>query len=47
VLAELAKRMGIKASEIIKNLMGMGVMATVNQTIDFDTATHCGRRVRL
>jgi translation initiation factor IF-2 len=38
VLAELAKRMGIKASEIIKNLMGMGVMATVNQTIDFETA---------
>ncbi len=39
VLAELAKRMGIKASEIIKQLMGMGVMATVNQSLDFETAT--------
>ncbi|MCP4669747.1 MAG: translation initiation factor IF-2 [Desulfobacula sp.] len=37
-LAELAKRMGIKANEMIAKLMGMGVMATVNQTIDFDTA---------
>ena len=37
-LAELAKRMGIKANEMIVKLMGMGVMATVNQTIDFDTA---------
>jgi len=38
-LAELAKRMGIKANEMIAKLMTMGVMATVNQTIDFDTAT--------
>ena len=38
VLAELAKRMGIKANEIIAKLMGMGVMATVNQTVDFETA---------
>ncbi len=38
VLADLAKRLGIKANEIIKALMGMGIMATVNQTIDFDTA---------
>jgi len=37
-LSELAKRMGIKANEMIAKLMGMGVMATVNQTIDFDTA---------
>ena len=37
-LAELAKRMGIKANEMIIKLMGMGVMATVNQTIDYDTA---------
>jgi translation initiation factor IF-2 len=37
VLSELAKRMGVKAGEIIKVLMGMGVMATVNQSIDFDT----------
>ncbi|MFO7644367.1 MAG: translation initiation factor IF-2 [Desulfosarcina sp.] len=38
VLSELAKRMGIKASEMIVKLMGMGVMATVNQTIDYETA---------
>ena len=38
VLSDLAKRMGIKAGEMIKTLMGMGVMTTVNQTIDFDTA---------
>ncbi|SDT88871.1 translation initiation factor IF-2 [Desulfobacula phenolica] len=38
-LAELAKRMGIKANEMIAKLMTLGVMATVNQTIDFETAT--------
>ncbi len=38
VLSELAKRMGIKANEMIAKLMGLGVMATVNQTIEFDTA---------
>jgi translation initiation factor IF-2 len=38
VLSDLAKRMGIKAGEMIQTLMSMGVMATVNQTIDFDTA---------
>jgi translation initiation factor IF-2 len=38
VLADLAKRMGIKANEMIKKLMMLGVMVTVNQTIDFDTA---------
>ena len=39
LLADLAKRMGIKAGEMIQVLMSMGVMATVNQTIDFDMAT--------
>ena len=39
VLADLAKRMGIKANEMIKTIMDMGVIATVNQTIDFDTAS--------
>ncbi len=38
VLAELAKRMGIKANEMIQKLMTLGVMVTVNQTIDYDTA---------
>jgi len=37
-LSDLAKRMGIKAGEIIKKLMDLGVMATLNQVIDFDTA---------
>jgi translation initiation factor IF-2 len=39
ILSDLAKRMGIKASDMIAKLFGMGVMVTVNQTIDFDTAT--------
>ncbi len=39
VLSDLAKRMGIKSSEMIKTLMSLGVLATVNQTIDFDTAS--------
>jgi translation initiation factor IF-2 len=38
ILSELAKRMGIKANEIIRKLMMNGVMATVNQVIDFETA---------
>ncbi len=38
ILSDLAKRMGIKANEMIQKLMMLGVMATVNQTIDFDTA---------
>ena len=39
VLSDLAKRMGIKAGEMIARLMVQGVMATVNQTIDFETAS--------
>ena len=38
VLSDLAKRMGIKANEMIAKLMTLGVMATVNQTIDFENA---------
>lgn len=37
-LSDLAKRIGIKAGEMIKKLMALGVMVTVNQAIDFDTA---------
>jgi translation initiation factor IF-2 len=37
-VAELAQRMAVKATEVIKVLMGLGVMATINQTIDQDTA---------
>ncbi|MEA2108993.1 MAG: translation initiation factor IF-2 [Pseudomonadota bacterium] len=36
---ELAKRLGVKSSEIIGKLMELGVMATINQMIDIDTAT--------
>ena len=38
-VGELAQKMAVKASEVIKNLMKMGVMATINQTLDQDTAT--------
>ena len=36
---ELAKQMSLKAAELIKELMKIGVMATINQVIDQDTAT--------
>jgi len=38
-VGELAKKMGIKAGEIIAKLMGLGLLATINQAIDSDTAT--------
>jgi translation initiation factor IF-2 len=38
-VGELANRMAIKANEVIKQMMKMGVMATINQPIDQDTAT--------
>jgi translation initiation factor IF-2 len=37
-VAELAQQMAIKANEVIKVMMNMGVMATINQVIDHDTA---------
>ncbi|HAB00995.1 MAG TPA: translation initiation factor IF-2, partial [Ruminococcaceae bacterium] len=37
-VGELASAMKVTASEVIKKLMGMGVMASVSQTIDYDTA---------
>ncbi len=37
-VAELAQRMAVKANEVIKALMSLGVMATINQSIDQDTA---------
>lgn len=47
---ELANRMAERAVDVIKILMGMGVMATVNQTIDADTAelivSEFGHRLR-
>ena len=38
VVSDLARRMGIKASEVIAQLMALGVMATLNEAIDFETA---------
>jgi translation initiation factor IF-2 len=37
-VGELAQKMAVKATEVIKTLMNMGVMATINQMIDQDTA---------
>jgi len=41
-VADLAHRMGVKSNEIIAKLMGFGVMATLNQALDVDTATLIG-----
>ena len=37
-VGELAQKMAVKATEVIKVMMNMGVMATINQTIEQDTA---------
>ena len=39
-IQELSNRMAIQASMIIKHLLGMGVVATINHTIDADTAEY-------
>jgi translation initiation factor IF-2 len=39
IVSELARKMSVKAAEIIKVLMHMGVMAAINQSLDQDTAT--------
>ncbi len=38
-VSDLAHQMGLKAGEIIKVLFALGVMATINQSLDIDTAT--------
>ncbi len=38
-VAELAQKMSIKAAEVIKEMMKMGSMVTINQVLDQDTAT--------
>lgn len=38
-VAELAQKMAIKATEVIKALMKLGAMATINQVLDQDTAS--------
>lgn len=51
VVSELADKMSVKGVAVIKVLMGMGVMATVNQAIDQETAVlvaeEMGHKVRL
>jgi translation initiation factor IF-2 len=37
-VGELAQKMAVKATEVIKVLMNMGVMASINQIVDQDTA---------
>ena len=38
-VSDLARKMNLKASEVIGKLMGMGMMVTITQSIDADTAT--------
>ncbi|MEE9186311.1 MAG: translation initiation factor IF-2 [Candidatus Binatia bacterium] len=38
-VGDLARNMGVKTGEVIKKLMGLGMMATINQVLDADTAT--------
>ena len=38
-VVDLAKAMGIKAAELMKRLINLGVMANINQPIDFETAS--------
>ena len=39
MVSDLAQQMSVKGSEVVKVLFKMGVMATINQAIDRDTAT--------
>ncbi|MDH5471468.1 MAG: translation initiation factor IF-2 [Gammaproteobacteria bacterium] len=49
-VSELAQKMSMKSAEVIKLMMKMGVMATINQVIDQDTAVlvveECGHKAR-
>ena len=38
VVSDLASRLKVTAAEVVKRLMLLGMMVTVNQTVDFDTA---------
>ena len=38
-VSELARKLNLKASDLISKLMGMGMMVTINQQIDAETAT--------
>jgi translation initiation factor IF-2 len=39
MVSDLAKRMGVKANEVIKKLMELGSVVSINQTIDVDLAS--------
>lgn len=51
IVSELADKMSVKSTVVIKSLMGMGVMATMNQSIDQETAVlvteELGHKVKL
>ncbi len=38
-VGELATRLKVTASEVVKKLMGLGIMASISQIVDFDTAS--------
>ncbi len=38
-VADMAKQMGIKSQDLMKVLLGLGVMATINQSLDIETTT--------
>jgi translation initiation factor IF-2 len=50
-VADLAQKMSVKSTEVIKLMMGLGSMATINQMLDQDTATlvveEMGHKVKL
>jgi translation initiation factor IF-2 len=50
-VGDLAQEMSVKATEVIKLMMGLGSMATINQMLDQDTATlvveEMGHKVKL
>ncbi len=50
-VGDLAQKMSVKATEVIKLMMGLGSMATINQMLDQDTATlvveEMGHKVKL
>lgn len=44
-VGELAERLKVTATEVIKKLMMLGVMATINEEIDFDTASLVAKEI--
>ena len=38
-MGELASRLKVNVAQVIKKLMGLGVMASISEVIDFDTAS--------